>query len=479
MKNGTTKLTAVALLLALGPMAVNAQPVSFNGHSYEVVVYGMGADKTWATANTTANGLSFAGATGHLATITSAAEDAFVETLRVASGVSPGEVWIGGIQAAEAGEPGAGWSWVNGEGAISTPQVPLTSYSNWLSGEPNNDCGEECTERHLAIGLGGVANVGWNDEGNLGNIGGYVVEYDDVDLEADADDCQESAGCNLTGGSTIVLPPDGVIDVEAGATITQTTITIDDTDCFRGPSGLEDLVLSDPPFIAGKPLHIPYFLCGSPNFVVIITESDGIDFKDGTIEIENDPQVFFGSSALPCDILITGGESLQPQDVVVWQPTDRNEVLEKRALELTDDCGSSRGRLKKLSYLAVGMHIQTRMSGVPTPDTPSNAEFIEGEFISLTLDKTKILQRATQNAKFVLSKTDRKKLYGMVKTIRKKIGKGDYGDASVAAASYLYYLENEATFEITSGGFNHFGNLRMRIGNIIFMLDVKVIPFAP
>ena len=91
MKNGTTKLTAVALLLALGPMAVNAQPVSFNGHSYEVVVYATGADKTWATADTTANGLSFAGATGHLATITSADEGAFVETLRVASGVTPGE----------------------------------------------------------------------------------------------------------------------------------------------------------------------------------------------------------------------------------------------------------------------------------------------------------------------------------------------------------------------------------------------------
>ncbi len=135
------------------------------------------ADKNWATANTIAQSLTFNGVSGHLATITSAAEDSFVNTLRLASGTNKGgfpnsELWIGGFQPAGSPEPGGGWTWVNGEGAIpGTNAGP--GYANWGGGEPNDVGGGE---GFVAIGLNGF-NV-WNDEGNLGGIYGFVVEYD-------------------------------------------------------------------------------------------------------------------------------------------------------------------------------------------------------------------------------------------------------------------------------------------------------------
>lgn len=121
---------------------------------------------SWADANAFAQTKG-----GYLATLTTAAEDLFVDTLRVgsnsaSSGFANSELWIGAMQAA--GMAAAdGWSWVNGEGAFS--------YTNWLPNEPN-DAGSG--ESYAAIGLRG--NYGWNDEGNLNGIYGFVVEYDKV-----------------------------------------------------------------------------------------------------------------------------------------------------------------------------------------------------------------------------------------------------------------------------------------------------------
>ena len=64
---------------------------------------------------------------------------------------------------------------MNGEGAIPTPENPVPGYSNWLPPwEPSNS--GTAGEQYLAIGISG--NFGWNDEGFLGGLYGYVVEYD-------------------------------------------------------------------------------------------------------------------------------------------------------------------------------------------------------------------------------------------------------------------------------------------------------------
>ncbi len=100
----------------------------------------------------------------HLATVTSAEEDAFiVETF--------GELplfgkWLGGFQAPNGEEPGGGWGWVTGE---------AWDYTNWNDGEPNNAGGNE---EHLEY----WDNGRWNDEGYLPLVTGYLVEYEDCDM---------------------------------------------------------------------------------------------------------------------------------------------------------------------------------------------------------------------------------------------------------------------------------------------------------
>lgn len=166
MKLNKSWLAAI-MLTACG--SANAVPVletqaqgNFGNSHYEVW-----ADDgiSWADANTFALGLG-----GYLATLTSAPEDMFVDTLRVASGsASSGfansELWFGGVQAAGTTVAADDWSWTNAEGDFA--------YTNWLPNEPN-DAGNG--EAFAAIGLRG--NYGWNDEGNLRGIYGFVVEYD-------------------------------------------------------------------------------------------------------------------------------------------------------------------------------------------------------------------------------------------------------------------------------------------------------------
>jgi PEP-CTERM motif len=161
----TRYLTTGAIVAAICGAALSAEAVPVlnpaNGHYYDVVPNG---GIKWDDANAAAQASVFLGVNGHLATLTSAAEDVFVNNLRFST--TGGEVWAGGFQS-PINEPvaGAGWTWVSGEGAFG--------YTNWLPGEPNDYNGT--LEQYLGIGLGN--NFGWNDEANLGNISGYVVEY--------------------------------------------------------------------------------------------------------------------------------------------------------------------------------------------------------------------------------------------------------------------------------------------------------------
>jgi hypothetical protein len=110
--------------------------------------------------------MTYDGASGHLATITSAAEDAFIDGAIAGGGL--GEVWAGGFQSPiTETDPTAGWTWVNGEGAFG-------AYQPWgTNPEPNDNYGP-ASEQYLGLN----AVNGWNDEGALGNITGFVVEFD-------------------------------------------------------------------------------------------------------------------------------------------------------------------------------------------------------------------------------------------------------------------------------------------------------------
>ena len=174
MKNLFSPIIASLLVGAFLGLAVpaNAVPVvGPTGHFYDVIA---GPGLAWADANAAANASSYLGLPGHLVTITGAPEDVFIDTLR--NTLSFGEVWVGGFQNPTTETvPGASWTWVNGEGSF--PGVNSVSpYANWTTGEPNDFYGL-ASEQYLAIGLSGLGG-GWNDEGAIGLISGYAVEYE-------------------------------------------------------------------------------------------------------------------------------------------------------------------------------------------------------------------------------------------------------------------------------------------------------------
>lgn len=165
----------IALAMMAGTLASQAQVLDpSNGHYYQVI---SDPGDTWMNAEVAALSHYYNGLEGHLATVTSAGEDSYVGAAVTAAG--SGEFWLGGYQNPSTETvPTAGWTWVNGEGTFPGVNGAAgfdNAYSNWNPNEPNDAYGPG-SEQYLGINLGNVG--GFNDEGNLGGIGGYVIEFD-------------------------------------------------------------------------------------------------------------------------------------------------------------------------------------------------------------------------------------------------------------------------------------------------------------
>nr|WP_320051340.1 DUF4347 domain-containing protein [uncultured Desulfuromonas sp.] len=151
----------------LGGSAYNPE----NGHYYEVVTIADSGTISWADAKTAADGMTFDGLQGYLATITSEAENDFILSKL------PTDGWIGASDEAVEGE----WRWVTGPEAGTLFSVgndsPVTQpgeYANWNTGEPNDsDPGEDYGEYYAS---GGSAPGRWNDL-NGSALNAYIVEY--------------------------------------------------------------------------------------------------------------------------------------------------------------------------------------------------------------------------------------------------------------------------------------------------------------
>lgn len=147
---------AIALISSTSVMAVPTEWGS-TGHWYEY----FDTLVTATEAVTLAQASTFSGIQGYLATITSADENWFVAN-DVASGST---AFIGGSDAGDEGN----WTWRAGPEAGQS-----LTYTNWWSGEPNNNNDED----YILTNWG---NTGfWNDMG-VGPLFtvkfGYVVEY--------------------------------------------------------------------------------------------------------------------------------------------------------------------------------------------------------------------------------------------------------------------------------------------------------------
>ena len=162
-----------ALALGFAARLACAQPVysPATGSWYEAIL----TQNTWTAANSEAAATSFRGIPGHLATITTPAENDFL-----VDSVLPVHFygfWIGGKQAGDI-EPADGWEWIKGE--------PWT-FTNWDIGEPNNaDLDEDFLQIYSNWNDAPVPDRrlpgSWNDipDGRITHSAGYVIEYTPV-----------------------------------------------------------------------------------------------------------------------------------------------------------------------------------------------------------------------------------------------------------------------------------------------------------
>jgi hypothetical protein len=185
------KKNFAGILVSLVCVSGWATPMPYNGHYYDFI---SDPGVTWSDARAAALSASYLGLVGHLVTITSAGEDTFVGGI-----IFGGEAWAGGYQnPVTETDPQAGWTWVNGEGSF--PGVSSASpYANWNTGEPNDAYGS-ASEQYMGLNLGNPG--GFNDEGNLSLIGGYVIEYDPTTIN-DIPDAASTAVL-LTGALAVL-----------------------------------------------------------------------------------------------------------------------------------------------------------------------------------------------------------------------------------------------------------------------------------
>ncbi len=144
----------LTIFILITGIATSAQAIRWddNGHDYIVVSY---AGQSWESARSYLKE-NYAGYT--LATVTSAAEQNFLKSSVLKD--HSGAFWLGGFQDAD-----QNWQWDTGE--------KFDGYASWEPGEPNDYFGEG-SEQHLA--MWSLYGWDWNDEGNVGNIKGFIAE---------------------------------------------------------------------------------------------------------------------------------------------------------------------------------------------------------------------------------------------------------------------------------------------------------------
>jgi hypothetical protein len=209
-----TGLLAAFLVSAAPSSAIGQVLWPGNGHYYLVV----NQEATWEQARLLAKSMTFAGVQGHLATVTSADENAFVTTQL---GDTAG-AWLGGEQPPCSVEPGGGWRWITGE---------PWAYTTWDEGEPNDTYlggwGKDATgqsEERLQYHHDGAH---WNDVPDDPEV---VTPRFIVEWEVAADhSCQ--GGCSHIRGWVRTEDATGVPDV---------TLTLDGPDACQETTTTKD-----------------------------------------------------------------------------------------------------------------------------------------------------------------------------------------------------------------------------------------------
>jgi len=471
MKNKTTKLTAVALLLALGSMAVNADPTlnPANGHYYDVIAVPAGTD--WNTAEALAKLEFFSGVQGHLATITSADENTFIDTLRP---MAAGELWVGGFQVpCENPEEDfdCGWEWINGEGPFD--------YTNWSAGEPNNLGG---MEDHLGIFLG--SQLGWNDEGNFNNIRGIMVEFS-FSGTVGGGACVvklNPLGCNPSGVQTVELS----IEAPSGSTISQGLVKpaepamhIDcpgvfamrdervDVDTAGIPVGLNSTAPLNVFFKFPGPggntgdLMLDEHTYGSPCFAVLKGSAVDFDLPEGAV-VESE-QIPFNVPGIG-NIFDCHDPDLQRRTQFTYQTGNKFDMEEETAAAMTSSCNSpSRGGSFRFSYFILNTHEDC---GILDFDMAGNPSLVLQCFTDLAIAKYDLLEQVILRSQGNVNSRTFKKIRSKFNQARSMTKTSNYTKADARLKALLGLVEG-ATWTVALGE-NDPGNMIMRINNLIF-----------
>ena len=473
-----TVLTLTALEAAAGGGATPKRvgPVSFDGRYYEVV---LASRVSWDTARAAAESRTYKGVQGHLATIGGLDEDKFIDQLRrQALGRAGTELWVGGYQtecATTAPEPACGWLWTNGQPIA--PTNTATPYTNWQGGEPNNVLRKPgryqlAAENHLAIGLGGA--FGWNDEGNLHNIVGFVVEYGD-EVTISATECTETGGCNPTGAQVQVYPESAIVDPHATLTARTWLIHDDPARC-----GVHPLTLFNGAVV------IPPYLCGHPDILIIETQTAGVEIRSGAIDVENLTEDVLPGNLYGCDGVRQNPSGVfdpdpSHRDVVGWQSSNPADMLETSngagrffgtVTEATYGCGSSRGKVVEGSYHFVGLRIHP---GVGNELDDGNPDGNRQSFIELQRYKLELLLASVVESKPALPWDTFVHLKGLVEAAITEHDCGQYASALEKIRAFLREVEHATYASIAGENFN--GDHIMRGSNAEFMYAEKIIPF--
>lgn len=475
----TIAVLASSSSIAGDPGPAQPAPVEFGGHYYQVV---LAPKVSWEQAKAAAEEASHQGIQGRLVTIGTAEEDVFVDTLRKqALAANPGyaaEMWAGGYQVAcatDQPEPACGWLWLNGESIA--PVNGTDPYTNWHSGEPNNltraaDAYTRPTEDYLAIGSGNA--FGWNDEGYLKNIGGYVIEYGDKVVIPAADCVAGGSGCNPTGAQVFEYPASA--KVADGATLTAETFRFrdDPARCGREPLSL-----------FGGRVIIPPYLCGHPDFIVVETTSTGVEIPTGAILVEN-----LTEDVLPDNLYGCTAERQNPvgvvdpdpthRDVVAWQAADSARMLETTAgtgrffgtlAEVTYGCGSSRGKILAGSYHFVGLQIHPGEGNEYIDNPHGNHQSL----VDVTEYKLQVLRASVDESKVALPKLTYVAMRVLADAALYFHNRGQF-KLALLNVKLLLAAGERAKYKVVPDR-NFHGELVMRGSNIEYMYTEKLIPY--
>jgi len=467
---------AAIVLAVTSPLALSAPAVcgqtshngysgEFDGRFYQVIVAN---SISWDVARTAAEALENDGVLGQLATINSFAEDEYVHCLIQAK--APGEEsWIGGFQELGSSEPADGWQWLNGE-IIDPLNTTGLNYTNWQAGEPNNDTAPSGNEKHLGASLGG--NFGWNDEGRLGNIGSYVVEFGDALAPIDATSCASgSGGCPLgEGGPVITYPPEAV--VTGNVEVRTWRFTDDPARCGVSPLNLGELVPGD-----GAVIIAPY-LCSTFGEIIVRRTESSIDVFTGVVQITGTNKYGTANPVYPDDPT--------DQDVVVYRNNIASQQLET-AVEMGVDplflgnvaettngvINPPRGAGGKGSYFIEGLRIHFG----PGYDFAGNAAGNHFQMIALQKYKLKKAQAAVIAAKPALKPVSWLALKVLADAALYFHDRGDYGIALYKVKLLLALNDKLKPKYSVVPGKNPYGEVHYRYLNARDIYERRLIPY--